>query len=118
MEQLAFQNMEPKKSRADKIREAKLSFQSSGGLSSLVQTAEKTEDFSGDFPFPEKHYGLYRFFSAVMLFFVLVTAFHFQFSYRGWNQDKIEQVLSDDTNYQKIVKKAETVIKMLEPKGK
>ena len=121
MEQLAFQNMEPKKSREEKIREAKLSFQPSSFRTESGRTAfsgftDRDEEFSGGFPEQKKHYGLYRFVSAVLLFFMLITAFHFQFSYHGWNREKIEQVLSDDSHYQKLVKQAEMVMKRIEPK--
>ena len=121
MEQMTFQNTQLGKSREEKIREAKSCFKSSGSFSSGSGWKESTEYPENDYMDPEpagRSYGLCRFAAAILLFFILVTAFHFKVSYRGWNRGRIEKVLSDDSHYQYIVKQAEMAIKKIEPKGK
>ena len=121
MEQLVFENMEPKKRREDRLREAKMlfsgdSFPASEGFSPFSH--EGYEEMPEEFRRKEGHFSFYRPLFAFLLFVLFVTAVHFQISFRGFDRERIEQVLSDDSHYQMLVKQAEAVIRYLEPKGK
>ena len=61
------------------------------------------------------HYGLYRFIMAVMLFCTLICAFRMNVSYKGWNQQRIEEILSDDSSYKRLMDKAQMVMKAVMP---
>lgn len=101
-------------SREEKVMAAKMAFsteydrkkcsQGMGGLREKNQIREE-----------RKHrFGLWRMIMTVMLFFTFMAAFHFQVSYRGWDEQRIEQVLTDDTKWQKVVAEVSKVVEKIE----
>lgn len=107
MEQFALESMEPKKSREERLREAKMLFRD---VSSSF-SKEEYEDMPETFVETERTFSFYRPLFTLLLFVLLVSAFRTHVSFRGIDRDRVEQVLSDDTHYQQLVKQAEMVIK-------
>lgn len=62
------------------------------------------------------HFGMLRMVIAGVLFFVLVLSFHFKFSYQGYDQAYVEQVLSEDGHWESLVKQVTQVMKQIVPK--
>lgn len=91
-----------KKSREERIREAKSAF--AGGRTLPAVDEHSQDDMTQGI---SRHpFRLLRVVTAVMLFFLLVIALYFDFSYHGFNREFIEHCLQDDTLWQKLTSKA------------
>lgn len=99
---------ERKISRSDKILEAKSAF-TPGGQSTYNRRAQDT------FSERKKHsFGLFRMLMAGMLFLVLISAFHFNFSYHGFNKEYVKEVLADNSQWEKLVNQVSQVMKFID----
>lgn len=128
MGQTAFEHMEPKKSREERLREAKLLFRGSSSGLFHFDDGYSQDGFSRDKYLQEeigetsevlkeeKKNIFYRPLLSIILFLLLITACQFHFSFHGIDRKRVEQVLSDDSHYQMLIKQAEMVIKDLSQK--
>ncbi len=107
MESFISGSEELKKSREERVREAKMKFSGDGYESLSEVPFEREESFS-----------FYRPFFSLLVLILLITAFQFHFSFHGIDRNRVEQVLSDDSHYQSLVRQAEMVIRHLDEKRK
>lgn len=113
-------------SRSDKILEAKSAFgqetgRYAGGYYRNNRSSSVHRD--GKEPLPdreERHrFGMLRMVIAGVLFFVLVTAFHFQVSYYGFNKESVKKALADESRWNSLVEQAAEVMNTFQgDKGK
>ena len=100
---------ELKKSREERLREAKMLFRDVSSFSK-----EDDEDIPETFMETEKTFSFFRPLFSLLLFVLLISAFQAKVSFHGIDRDRVEKVLSDDSHYQHLVKQAEMVIKYFE----
>lgn len=95
-------------SRSDKIQEAKSAFLPSA--KSVYVRRNQGIDAE-----EKKHsFGLFRMLMAGMLFLILVLAFHFNFSYHGFNKEYVEELLADNSRWEAIVNQVSEVMKNMQ----
>lgn len=101
-------NEERKMSRSDKILEAKSAFVP-GGQSTYTR---RTQDTVSE---RKKHsFGLLRMLVAGMLFLILISAFHFNVSYHGFDKEYVKEALADNSQWEKLVKQVSQVMKHIQ----
>lgn len=100
--------------RQDKVLAAKMAFGASvGGHRRTLGMTEPEQD-AGDKRVKGRHrYGLWRFGAAVILLFAFMAGAHFDVSIRGWNQERLEKMLSDDTRWKQVVREVSNVMEHL-----
>lgn len=100
--------------REDKILAAKQAFgtKNVGHRSSSFQSGYE-QNFQNQKIERKHQYGLWRFVITVMLFFAFLAGVHFDVSYHGWNRERLEKVLEDDTKWQKIVQEVSNVMESI-----
>lgn len=97
--------------REDKILAAKMAFDDYAcsrrtypARSGSVQREEKPQE-------ERKHrYGLWRFVAAVVLFFAFWAGTHYQVSFRGWDSERLNEMLCDDTKWKEVVREVSSVM--------
>lgn len=108
-------------SRSDRILEAKSAFAQREGRNTRGYT--RGNDFSGTYSVPKEtlpreegkhHFGMLRMVIAGMLFFVLVTAFHFQVSYYGFNKESVQELLADESHWNSLVNQVVQVMNTIQ----
>lgn len=108
-------------SRSDKIMEAKSAF----GQNTVGHTRgySRGNDFLERYPASKDtasrqqgkhHFGMLRMVIAGMLFLVLVTAFHFQVSYSGFNKEYLQTVLEDQSHWNHLVDRVTQVMSTIQ----
>ncbi len=95
-------------SRAEKILEAKSAFLP-GAQKRYKKERQKTDG-------SEKRHSffLFRMLAAGALFLLLISAFHFNLSYHGWNKNFVKETLSDGSRWDELVNQVSAVIKQIE----
>lgn len=100
--------------RQDKVLAAKMAFGASAGGHRRTLGMTEPEQSVGEERVARKHrYGLWRFGAAVILFFAFMAGAHFNVSIRGWNQERLEKMLSDDTKWKQVVREVSNVMEAL-----
>ncbi|RKI40215.1 hypothetical protein D7V86_04465 [bacterium D16-51] len=106
-------------SRQDKILEAKSAFgqdvRYAGGYHRNNRVPPAYPDRKETLSDGEErhHFGMLRMVIAGVLFFILVTAFHFQVSYYGFNKENVKKALADESRWNSLVEQAEQVMNTL-----
>lgn len=95
-------------SRSDKIQDAKSAFLPSA----MPVYSGRNQGINAE---GKKHsLGLFRMLMAGMLFLILVLAFHFNFSYHGFNKEYVEKLLADNRRWEAIVNQVSEVMKAMQ----
>jgi hypothetical protein len=89
--------------RQDKIMAAKAAFQET-----RPPVSEAPEETKVVFPV-----GLWRFMASVLLLILLLSAFSNGFSYHGFNREYVQEKLQEETGWQQVEQKVQTVYKKL-----
>jgi len=95
-------------SRSEKIQLAKSSF--SQGFGRERGTVNRQEEYPSSWE-GRHRFGILRMVTAGVLFFVLVLSFHLQLSYKEYDKEYVEQVLSDDSHWESLVNQVTQVMK-------
>ena len=99
--------------RQDKVLAAKMAFgASAGGHRRTLGMTEPEQDVV-DRVESRHRYGLWRFVAAVVLFFAFMAGAHFDVSIQGWNRERLEKMLSDDTRWKQVVREVSHVMERL-----
>ena len=110
------EEVERRVSRSDKILEAKSAFGQEAGryTGGYHRSSRVPAHHDGNVPLSDReerhHFGMLRMVIAGVLFFVLVTAFHFQVSYYGFNKENVKKVLADESRWNSLVEQAAEVM--------
>ncbi len=100
--------------RQDKILAAKMAFGTgTGGRRGYLGVTEPEQDFGNERMERKHRYGLWRFGAAVMLFFAFIAGTYFDISFRGWNKERLEKMLADDTRWKQVVREVSNVMEHL-----
>lgn len=100
--------------RQDKVLAAKMAFgASAGGYRRTLGMTEPEQDVGVERGKGRHRYGLWRFGVAVVLFFAFLAGAHFDVSIRGWDQERLEKMLSDDTKWKQVVREVSHVMERL-----
>ena len=104
--------------REDKILAAKMAFGAGTGSHRTYPAKsgleQRTEEQRGE----RKHrYGLWRFAATVMLFFAFLAGTYFDVSFNGWNKERLEKLLADDTRWKQIVREVSNVMESMPKKS-
>lgn len=67
---------------------------------------------------PYRGFGLLRFMTSAMLLMVLIAAFHWGFSYEGFDRAYVQEKLNDETAWNHLEKQVQQVYLSLEKKWK
>lgn len=97
--------------REDKILAAKMAFGAGGDSRRTYPARAGFEQISDEQQPERKHrYGIWRFALSVMLFFAFMAGTHFNISFAGWNQERLEKMLADDTRWKQVVREVSDVM--------
>lgn len=100
--------------RQDKVLAAKMAFGASAGGQRRTLGMTEPERSGADARARGRHpYGLWRFGAAVILFFAFLAGTHFHVSIGGWDQERLEKMLSDDTRWKQVVREVSHVMERL-----
>ncbi len=100
--------------RQDKVLAAKMAFGANvSGHRRMPGMTEPERDLGGEQGKGRHRYGLWRFVAAVILFFAFLAGTHFNVSIRGWDQERLEKMLSDDTRWKQVVREVSHVMERL-----
>ena len=97
--------------REDKILAAKIAFGAGGDSRRTYPARAGFEQISDEQQPERKHrYGLWRFAVSVMLFFAFLAGIHYHVSFAGWNKERLEKMLADDTRWKQVVREVSDVM--------
>lgn len=97
--------------REDKILAAKMAFGAGADSRRTYHAGTGFEQKFDEQPPEGKHrYGLWRFTISVMLFFAFLAGARFHVSFAGWNQERLEKMLADDTRWKQVVREVSNVM--------
>lgn len=100
--------------RQDKVLAAKMAFgASAGGHRSYLGATEPEQNLGNDGRERKHRYGVWRFGAAVMLFFAFMAGTYFDVSFRGWNRERLEKMLADETRWKQVVREVSNVMEHL-----
>lgn len=101
--------------RQDKVLAAKMAFGANvaGGHRSYLGATEPEQNYGNDRAERKHRYGIWRFGAAVMLFFAFLAGTYFDVSFRGWNKERLEKMLADDTRWKQVVREVSNVMEHL-----
>lgn len=129
-----YEKEERQVSRAEKIQQAKSAFTHGTSPSRGITSGYGRQEMSGGFNESRRdtvplrygitsgseenlnmeegrhHFGMLRMVTAGVLFFVLLLAFHFGVSYKGYDRAYVEQVLSDNSHWESLVNQVTQVM--------